>query len=94
MDGSNHPSCCLAHCLERTGHVVTAIDQVTVFQGQFDILGNMPSYPSIVAAAPFIHPNLLYLLKGQLLGLVSELEHQLPDCQGVSVPYELGCGKE
>lgn len=30
-------------------------------------------------------PSLLYLQKGQLLGLTPELGHQLPDCQGMPV---------
>ena len=70
------------------------INQVTVLQGQFGILGNMPFYPSTMVATPFIHPNPLYLLKDQLLGLIPELEHQLLYCQGVSMPYEPGCRKQ
>ena len=68
---------------------------VTVFQGQSNILDDTISHLGTeVATLSAVVPNLLYLLKGQLLGLISKLGHQLPDCQGVSMPYELGCGKQ
>lgn len=70
------------------------INQVTVLQGQSGILGNMPSLQGTVVAAFLNAPNLLYLLTGQLLGIVSELEQQLPDYQGVSMPYEAGCRRQ
>lgn len=39
-------------------------------------------------------PGLLYLLKGHLLEFSPSLEHQIPDRQGVSVPYDLGHGRQ
>lgn len=42
----------------------------------------------------FYAPNLLYLLKGRLLGIVPGRWNQLPDFQGVSVPHEPKCGKQ
>lgn len=59
-------------CLENTGHGCYCINQVTVFQGQSGILGNVPSQPGATAASSYA-PNLLCLLKGQLLGLLSGL---------------------
>ena len=41
------------------------INQAAVLQGQFGILGNMPSHPRAMAVSPYIHPNPLYLLKDQ-----------------------------
>lgn len=54
----------------------------------------MPPYPDIVVGTLFYALNLLYLQKGQLLGLVPKLGHQLPNHQGVSASYELGCGRQ
>lgn len=62
-----HRTCC--HC----------INQITVFQGLSGNLGNQPPH---LGNAPLYTSTVLYLLKGQLLGLISELGHQFPDCRG------------
>lgn len=49
------------------------INQVAVFQRQSSILGNMPSQPRHEGGCFSFVPNLLYLLKGQLLGFVAGL---------------------
>lgn len=66
-------------------YMLYCIDQVTAFQGQYATPHGCYGGHSCYA------PNLLYLLKTLLLELVLKLGHQLPDCQGVSVPYDLGC---
>ena len=53
----------------------------------------MPPYPDFVVGTLFCALNLLYLLKGQWLGLVPQLGHQLPNHQGILASYELGCGR-
>ena len=63
-------SSCLGPCLEHTGHDVYTLIKLLYFKG---------NTASLVTCIP---PNLLYLLKGQLLGLAPEQGHQLSDCQG------------
>ena len=61
---------CLGPCLEHTGHGVHALIKLLYFKG------------NTASLAMCIPPTLLYLLKGQLLGLAPEQGHQLSDCQG------------
>ena len=68
------------------------INQVTVFQGQSSILGNMPSHPGAVVAALSIHQICSYW-RVSCEGSYPSQRHQLPDCQQVPVPYELGHGR-
>lgn len=61
---------CLGPCLEHTGHGVHALIKLLYFKG------------NTASLAMCIPPNLLYLLKDQLLGLAPEKGHPLSDCRG------------
>ena len=60
---------------EHTEHVV---NQITVFQGQSSILGNMPACPGTTVATLPMHLIQLYQLTGHLL----RVGNQFPDCHG------------
>ena len=78
---------CLGCCLEHTGHAITALTESLYFKGSPASLAicHPPGHFSVPSS---------YAPKGQLLGLISGLGHQLPDCQRMSVPYEPGCGRQ
>lgn len=84
---------CLGHCLEFRGYAVTALTKSLYFEGNLASLAIYPP-PWVLLWHFFDAPNLLYVLKGQLLGLIPKLGRQLPDCLGVLMPYELGYRKQ
>ena len=50
--------------------------------------------PTRYGGFPFYTPKPTVSIKGSVLGLIPELEHQLLYCQRVSVPFEPGRRKQ
>lgn len=76
---------CFGYCLEHRRHAVTELTKSLYFEDNPASLAI--SHPPWALYCPlFLSSSLLYLLKGPLLGLIPDLRHQLPDCQGTSVP--------
>lgn len=67
----------ITHCSKL--HSVYYINQVTVCQEQSKILNNMPAHLSTVVAS-LCTSSAVSTKRGQLLGLIAELGHQLPVC--------------
>ena len=82
---------CLGHCLEHTGHAFTALTKSLYFKGSPWLYAIPPQH---CGGRSFRAPNLLYLLKGQLLGFLPELWRQLHDGHGVTASYEPGFRKQ
>ena len=83
----------LGPCLEYTGYAVTTLTESLYFKGNSQSLAICHPFECYHGCS-FYAPDLLYALKSQLLGLMPKLGHQLPDCQGSSVPYEPGLGRQ
>ena len=80
-------------CFEHAGHAVTALTKSVYFKGNPASLA-ICHPPGHYDGHSLYAPNLLHLLKGRLLGLISKAGHWLPACQRVSMPYELRCGRQ
>ena len=81
----------LGHYLEHTWHAITTLTKYFKDNWHSCQYTNRRGYNG---GHSFYSPLLLYLQKGQSVELISERGKHLSDCQGISVPYGPGCGKE
>ena len=70
---------CLGYFLRAHKTAVTVLDKLLYFKGNLASLALCRPTQTLWWAPFFFALNLLYLLKGQWLGLVPQLGHQLPN---------------